>query len=138
MTISEQNNIDELWQSFSGKVIKEDTSFILNGNKLKMHLKPNINPTKQGVRIQFHVDGEIGGNELATLTTGLQKVLNKALSQYGMSVNEDPDVPRGQGQVIGFYLTVEQLESFIKKALKEALKSTSTKVNTQKDGDKEK
>jgi hypothetical protein len=44
-----------------------------------------------------------------------------------MSVNEDPDVPRNEGQIIGYYLTVEQLENFIKKALKEALKTASVK-----------
>jgi hypothetical protein len=143
MRIADIIKMDEAWDKFlyEDNALREDSSFVLNGTKLKMHLKPNINPTKQGVRIQFKVDGqEIDPNVLETLTTGLQKVLNKALATYGMSVNEDPDVPKNEGQIIGFYLTVEQLESFIKKCLKEVLKSVSSKVkpNEKSDEDQDK
>ncbi len=140
MRLSEIIKLDEAWDTFvESRIIKEDSSFVLNGTKLSMHLKPNINPTKQGVRIQFKVQGdEIDSSQLETLTTGLQKVLNKALAQYGMSVNEDPDVPRNEGQIIGFYLTVEQLESFIKKCLKEVLKSVKKDVPPSKSTEDEK
>jgi beta-lactam-binding protein with PASTA domain len=130
MTIAEQNRLDHTWRLFlesDSPFLKEDASFVLNGTKLRMKLKANINPTKQGIRIQFHVENEVDDATLETITVGLQKVLNKALTQYGMSVNEDPDVPRNEGQIIGYYLTVEQLENFIKKALKEALKTASVK-----------
>jgi hypothetical protein len=130
MTIADLNKLDETWEFFLANghhLLKEDASFVLNGTKLRMKLKANINPTKQGIRIQFHVENEVDDATLETVTVGLQKVLNKALTQYGMSVNEDPDVPRNEGQIIGYYLTVEQLENFIKKALKEALKTASVK-----------
>ena len=130
-------------------LLLEDSSFSVNNHKLKMRLKPNINPTKQGVRIQFALDeseSELSPADKETLSTGLQKVLNKALSPYGMSVNEDPDVPHQQQQIIGFYLTVEQLEMFIKKAVQETLKTfkqtkepskTSDDESSKKDKDKE-
>ena len=130
MTIADLNKLDETWDFFlknGHHLLREDASFVLNGTKLRMKLKPNINPTKQGIRIQFHVEHEVDDATLETITVGLQKVLNKALTQYGMSVNEDPDIPRNEGQIIGYYLTVEQLENFIKKALKEALKTASIK-----------
>lgn len=113
--------------------LQEDASLSYAGKKLKMRLKPNINPTKQGIRIQFSLGGdELDSGELDSLTTGLQSVLNKALSPYQMSVNSDPDVPDQGEQVIGFYLTIEQFESFIKKALKETLK-TAKKPIVKKD-----
>lgn len=104
-------------------VIREDASFSFGGKKIKMRLKPNINPTKEGIKIQFAIDGELDSSELDSFTTSLQSILNKALSTYGMSVNSDPDVPDQGQQVIGFYLTIEQFESFIKKSLKEVLKT---------------
>lgn len=118
--------------------LKEDVSLSYGGKKLKMRLKPNINPTKQGIRIQFSLGGEeLDSDALDTFTTGLQNVLNKALSQYGMSVNSDPDVPDQGEQVIGFYLTIEQFESFIKNALKEVLK-TAKKPQTKDEEPEEK
>lgn len=117
--------------------LKEDVSLSYGGKKLKMRLKPNINPTKQGIRIQFSLGGEdLDSGNLDSFTTGLQNVLNKALSQYGMSVNSDPDVPDQGEQVIGFYLTIEQFESFIKNALKEVLK-TAKKPETKDEKPKE-
>jgi len=111
------------------ETLQEDANLSYAGKKLKMRLKPNINPTKQGIRIQFSLGGEeLGSDELDSFTTGLQTVLNKALTPYGMSVNSDPDVPDQGEQVIGFYLTIEQFESFIKKALKETLKSAKKTI----------
>src|SRR5665213_3398576 len=106
--------------------LHEDASFAFGGKKLKMRLKPNINPTKEGIRIQFAISNDaddLDPSDLENFTTSLQSLLNKALSPYGMSVNSDPDVPDQGEQVIGYYLTIEQFESFIKKALKDVLKT---------------
>lgn len=106
--------------------IHEDASFAFGGKKLKMRLKPNINPTKEGIRIQFAISNDaddLDPSDLENFTTSLQSLLNKALSPYGMSVNSDPDVPDQGEQVIGYYLTIEQFESFVKKALKDVLKT---------------
>lgn len=106
--------------------LHEDASFNFGGKKLKMRLKPNINPTKEGIRIQFAISNDaddLDPSDLENFTTSLQSLLNKALSPYGMSVNSDPDVPDQGEQVIGYYLTIEQFEAFIKKALKDVLKT---------------
>ena len=41
--------------------------WVVNGKKLRMKLKPNINPTKQGVRIQFKLaesESEMDSSEM--------------------------------------------------------------------------
>jgi hypothetical protein len=106
------------------EALEEDASLNYAGKKVKMRLKPNINPTKQGIKIQFSFGGgDLDPDEKDAFTTSLQTILNKALSPYGMSVNSDPDVPNQGEEVVGFYLTIEQFETFIKKALKETLKT---------------
>ena len=89
------------------ETLEEDASLNYAGKKVRMRLKPNINPTKQGIRIQFSFGGgDLDSNEKDAFTTGLQTILNKALSPYGMSVNSDPDVPNQGEEIIGFYLTI--------------------------------
>lgn len=115
-------------------LIYEEFSLNVEGKKYKMKIKPNINPTKSGIRIQFSYEGEeLSKAEKSKMESGLQNLLNKALTPYKMSVNTDPDVPREAQNVIGFYLTVEQLENFIVRSLK---KVTNTK-DLNKDQDNE-
>lgn len=113
--------------------LKEEFSVNLQGRKFKIKLKPNINPTKQGLRIQFAYDDgeEMSSSEKSQIETSLQNFLNKAFEPYKMSVNTDPDVPNEADNVIGFYLTVEQLENFVKRSLKKV--SNDFKDKTRKE-----
>jgi hypothetical protein len=106
----------EILLTESEKVTVKDKEFI-------MWVQPNISPTKSGMRIRFgQPDGAepLSKNEMDDITVYLQKVLNGALSPYGISVNSDSDANQDKSrQLIGFYIAINQLEMFIKDALEE-------------------
>ena len=59
----------------------------------KLKIDVNHNPTKKGVKVQFVFPTNIEGDQKAELTQKLQAKLNGGLSQYGLTVNQDTDVP---------------------------------------------
>lgn len=115
-------------------LLKEEFSVNLKGKKFRIKMKPNTNPTKLGIRIQFESqDGEeISSSDQGQIESSLQNFLNKAFEPYKMSVNSDPDVPNEAGNVIGFYLPLEQLENFVKKALKKVSNDFKKPADTTK------
>lgn len=120
-------------------LVAEATQFKYQGKTLKMVLIPNTNPTKQGIRIQIIGDfKDLNNSEKDALQVELQGLFNKALGQYNISVNTDPDVrdndPTKQN-VIGLYVTIEQIEGFFRDALRQALPTEDKTKEKAQDGE---
>lgn len=81
----------------------------------KLKISVNKNPTKEGVKVQFMFPQNIEGDQKAELTQKLQAKLNGGLSQYGLTVNQDTDVP--YSNVIGFLIPIADFKLMIKNAI---------------------
>ena len=101
--LNESNNLKE------AEVSAGDTKFNLRTGV-------NKNPTKLGIKIQFEPKGGMLASDIkAKLEVALQEKLNTALSQYGIQISKDTDVPRAE--VIGFFIPLSQLKNLIVKSL---------------------
>ena len=83
--------------------------------KPKLRIDVNNNPTKKGIKVQFVMPETIEGDMKASVTQKLQTKLNSGLSQYGLTINQDTDVP--YANVIGFLIPIADIKLFIKKAI---------------------
>lgn len=83
--------------------------------KPKLRIDVNNNPTKKGIKVQFVMPETIEGDTKASVTQKLQTKLNNGLSQYGLTINQDTDVP--YANVIGFLIPIADIKLFIKKAI---------------------
>lgn len=86
--------------------------------KPKLKISVNKNPTKEGIKVQFVMPETIEGDSKASVTQKLQSKLNTGLSQYGLTINQDTDVP--YANVIGFLIPIADIKLFIKKAITES------------------
>jgi len=83
--------------------------------KPKLRVDVNHNPTKKGIKVQFVMPQTIEGDAKAEMTQKLQSKLNQGLSQYGLTVSQDTDVP--YANVIGFLIPIADVKLMIKKAI---------------------
>lgn len=81
----------------------------------KLKIDVNKNDTKKGVKVQFVFPTNVEGDQKAELTQKLQAKLNGGLSQYGLTVNQDTDVP--YSNVIGFLIPIADFKLMIKNAI---------------------
>ncbi len=81
----------------------------------KLRVDVNHNPTKKGIKIQFTIPEEIDSDAKAGITRKLQSKLAQGLSQYRLTINQDPDVP--YDDTIGFLIPIADIKSFIKNAI---------------------
>jgi hypothetical protein len=79
--------------------------------KSKLKVDVNHNPTKKGIKVQFKLPQALEGEAKADATRKLQSKLTQGLSQYGLTVNQDTDVP--YPDVIGFLIPIADLRSLI-------------------------
>jgi hypothetical protein len=113
-------------------VLLEDLGNItVNNVKFRVKTDVNKNPTKKGIKIQFtpittstqdYTDFNKDDYE-----ADLQTTLNSGLSNLGLVVDSDPDVP--YVNVIGFTLRIESINKLIKNALKGGLGLDDEKTN---------
>ena len=81
----------------------------------KLRVDVNHNPTKKGIKVQFVMPETLEGDAKAEMTQKLQAKLNQGLSQYGLTVSQDTDVP--YANVIGFLIPIADVKLMIKKAI---------------------
>ena len=81
----------------------------------KLRVDVNHNPTKKGIKVQFVMPQTVEGDAKAEMTQKLQAKLNQGLSQYGLTVSQDTDVP--YANVIGFLIPIADVKLMIKKAI---------------------
>lgn len=98
--------------------------------KPKLKISVNKNPTKEGIKVQFVMPEAIAGDSKATVTQKLQSKLNTGLSQYGLTINQDTDVP--YANVIGFLIPIADIKLFIKKAITESTAQPPSNDETPK------
>jgi hypothetical protein len=91
--------------------------------KPKLKISVNKNPTKEGIKVQFVMPETIEGDSKANVTQKLQSKLNNGLSQYGLTINQDTDVP--YSNVIGFLIPIADIKLFIKKTITESTSNNS-------------
>jgi len=84
-------------------------------NNPKLKVSVNKNPTKEGIKVQFQFPEAMQGDPRTEMTQKLQAKLNKGLSQYGMTVSADNDVP--YENVIGFMIPIADIKLLIKNIL---------------------
>ena len=92
-------------------------------NKFKIKVDVNKNPTKKGIKIQLiPLDNTILNvpDERISVNEKVQSAMNKALSQYNLQVNIDPDIRQATDDpnVLGYYIPLSQIRNLILKALK--------------------
>ena len=92
-------------------------------NKFKIKVDVNKNPTKKGIKIQLiPLDNTILNvpDERISVNEKVQSAMNKALSQYNLQVNIDPDIRQATDNpnVLGYYIPLSQIRNLILKALK--------------------
>jgi hypothetical protein len=92
-------------------------------NKFKIKVDVNKNPTKKGIKIQLiPLDDTILNvpDERISVNEKVQSAMNKALSQYNLQVNIDPDIRQATDDpnVLGYYIPLSQIRNLILKALK--------------------
>ena len=98
------------------ELFKESTTVNAGNTKFNLRTGVNKNPTKLGLKIQFEpLAGELDKELKSKLEVALQEKLNTALSEYGMQISKDTDVPRPN--VIGFFIPLSQLKNLIVKSL---------------------
>lgn len=83
--------------------------------KPKLRVDVNKNPTKAGIKVQFVMPETLEGDAKAEMAQKLQAKLNQGLSQYGLTVSQDTDVP--YANVIGFLIPIADVKIMIKKAI---------------------
>jgi hypothetical protein len=81
----------------------------------KLKIDVNHNPTKKGVKVQFVFPTNVEGDQKAEMTQKLQAKLNQGLAQYGLTINQDTDVP--YSNVIGFLIPIADFKLMIKNAI---------------------
>ena len=81
----------------------------------KLRVDVNHNPTKKGIKVQFVMPETLEGDAKAEMAQKLQAKLNQGLSQYGLTVSQDTDVP--YANVIGFLIPIADVKIMIKKAI---------------------
>jgi hypothetical protein len=91
--------------------------------KPKLKISVNKNPTKEGIKVQFVMPETIEGDSKANVTQKLQSKLNNGLGQYGLTINQDTDVP--YSNVIGFLIPIADIKLFIKKTITESTSNNS-------------
>lgn len=121
-------------------ILVESFSLNYGDKKFKVQLSPGVNPTKQGLRVRFYIiqgADNMTGSDKKDLGVALQKILNKSLMDYEISVNYDPDSPQNDGGEsrpnIGFYIDINQFESLIEKALKTTIGQNSKSSKNKRD-----
>lgn len=92
-------------------------------NKFKIKVDVNKNPTKKGIKIQLiPLDNTILNvpDERISVNEKVQSAMNKALSQYNLQVNIDPDIRQATDNpnVLGYYIPLSQIRNLILNALK--------------------
>jgi hypothetical protein len=92
-------------------------------NKFKIKVDVNKNPTKKGIKIQLiPLDDTILNvpDERISVNEKVQSAMNKALSQYNLQVNIDPDIRQATDDpnVLGYYIPLSQIRNLILNALK--------------------
>lgn len=87
----------------------------MDSNKPKLKISVNKNPTKEGIKVQFVFPQAVEGDSKAEMAQKLQAKLNQGLSQYGLTINQDTDVP--YGNVIGFLIPIADVKLLIKNAI---------------------
>ena len=81
----------------------------------KLEVSVNKNETKEGIKVQFVLPRQLNDTDTAKTTQELQDKLNKGLSQYKLTVNQDTDVPFSN--VIGFLIPIAEIELLIRRAM---------------------
>ena len=58
-----------------------------------LKISVNRNKTKEGVKVQFVFPTNIEGDQKVEMTQKLQSKLNAGLGKFGLTINQDTDVP---------------------------------------------
>lgn len=82
----------------------------------KLKISVNKNPTKEGIKVQFVFPEQLEGDNKIMLTQKLQSKLNTGLSPLSLTSNIDTDVP--YGNIIGFFIPIQDIKMMIKNSLK--------------------
>jgi len=80
-----------------------------------LKISVNRNKTKEGVKVQFVFPTNIEGDQKAEMTQKLQSKLNAGLGKFGLTINQDTDVPFSN--VIGFLIPIADFKIMIKNAI---------------------
>ena len=81
------------------------------GNVFSMSFEANKNPTKQGVKLKFTPDRELGDNEINDAVNKLALLLQKRFSNYEIQIDRDinPVSPKD----ISFLVPLNSIGDFI-------------------------
>lgn len=94
----------------------------------KLKIDVNKNDTKKGIKVQFVFPTNIEGDQKAEMTQKLQSKLNAGLGKFGLTINQDTDVPFSN--VIGFLIPIADFKIMIKNAIGGAAEAPAEKTPT--------
>jgi hypothetical protein len=92
----------------------------------KLKVSVNKNPTKEGIKVQFELPEIPNSDDKAGITQKLQGRLNSGLQQYGLTINQDTDVP--EDNIIGFLIPIADIKMLIKKSLSKNTEDTEPPI----------
>lgn len=113
----------QLQDFFTEVLLKEEGELNYNadfgGEKFKVIVDVNKNPSKKGIKIKFYPINEQGGvitnltdEELKSLQNSLATDISPLFSKYGLELDRDTDAP--QKDAINFQIPLDSIFSFIK------------------------
>lgn len=96
----------------------------IHPKEAKLRVDINKNESKKGIKIQFVIpNGEnMEDSQKEELTQKLQSKLSAGLSEHGLNVNFDTDVP--YSNIIGFFIRIQDFKNLILKVLKPSQEET--------------
>jgi hypothetical protein len=113
----------QLKDFFTEVLLKEDGELNYNANfggeKFKVIVDVNKNPSKKGIKIKFYPVNEQGqiisnltDEELKSLQNSLATEISPLFSKYGLELDRDTDAP--QKDAINFQIPLDSIFNFIK------------------------
>lgn len=104
-----------------------------NGEKFKVVVDVNKNPSKKGIKVKFYPVNEEGmvisnltSEELQTLQNSLATTISKKFNDYNLEFDRDTDAP--DKQAANFQIPLDSIFTFIReKVLGNASKDSTTK-----------
>lgn len=113
----------QLKDFFTEVLLKEDGELNYNadfgGEKFKVIVDVNKNPSKKGIKIKFYPINEQGqiisnltDEELKSLQNSLATDISPLFSKYNLEIDRDTDAP--QKDAINFQIPLDSVFSFIK------------------------
>jgi hypothetical protein len=113
----------QLKDFFTEVLLKEEGELNYNadfgGEKFKVIVDVNKNPSKKGIKLKFYPINEQGqiisnltDEELKSLQNSLATDISPLFSKYGLEIDRDTDAP--QKDAINFQIPLDSVFSFIK------------------------